>query len=142
MKFFSEIKVILIGGAIGLTSTDVLSNLAQNYLVAEFLEKPAFSWSLLKPTRYQTWPTEDVREALGRKRDASGRMSCIHVQPIFPEYHITSTLADGSQICCSVGESSVMVPVMDREGSTDYFCGHYPEHQVVRVIKQPMDVEN
>lgn len=142
MKFFSEIKAILIGGAIGLTATDVASTLAQNYHVAEFLEIPTISWSILKPTKYQEWPTQDVREALGQKKDASGRMSCIHVLPISPEYQVTSTLEDGSRICCSVGENTVMVPVMEHDDSTDYFCGSYPDQQVVRVMKQTVGMED
>lgn len=140
MKFFSEIKAILIGGVIGLTATDVARTLAQNYHVAEFLEMPTISWTILKPTKYQDWPTQDVREALTQKRGASGRLSCIHVLPVSPEYQVTSTLEDGSRICCSVGDNSVMVPVMEHEDSTDYFCGSYPDQQVVRVMKQTFDM--
>jgi hypothetical protein len=132
---FLNAKAIAVGALIAMFAKDIASNAAHNYNVDTFLGKSGLSFGVFLPEKYQEWPKRDVREALTERRDESGSLSCLHVRPVSPEYQITSTLEDGTKICCSLDSSSVLVPTREYEHSIEYFCGHYPNHQVVRVMK-------
>lgn len=132
---FLNAKAIAVGVLIAVFAEDIASNAAHNYKVDTFLGKSGLSASIFLPEQYQEWPKRDVREALIERRDESGEVSCLHVLPISPEYQITSILADGTKVCCSLAGSSVLVPAREREDYIEYFCGHYPNQQVVRVMK-------
>ncbi|OMO33356.1 hypothetical protein BCT46_14825 [Vibrio sp. 10N.261.46.E8] len=135
MKLRIEIWSIVIGIGIGVFATDIAGNFFQNYYISSFLGQAEISFSMLKPQRYLDWPSKDVRGDLSLKADGSGRKSCVHVTPISPEYLVTSELEDGTKICCSLGGKSTVVPIKEDKDSIEFFCGEYPDQQVVRVSK-------
>lgn len=135
MKFRIEIWSIAIGIGIGVFATDLAGNFFQNYYISSFLGAAEVRFSMLKPHRYLNWPSKDVRDDLSLKEDSSGRKSCVHVTPIEPEYLVTSELEDGTKICCSLGGNSTVVPIKEDKEGIEYFCGKYPDQQVVRVSK-------
>lgn len=134
MKLFIDIKLIALGLVIGWASMDVVSNISQNYAVYDFLDRK-LDWSILKPTSMQDWKTVDARVQLSPKLDDKGNDSCLFVLPVIPEYSIVSNLEDGTKLCCSVSESSVFIPYKETDEATEYFCGNYPNHQIVRILK-------
>ncbi|HBC3592744.1 hypothetical protein R7D97_25425 [Vibrio sp. Vb5031] len=134
MKLFIDLKLIALGLAIGWAAKNVVSNVTQNYAVYGFLDRQ-MDWSILKPTSMQDWPSVDARVELSPKMDGKGNDSCLFVLPVKPEYSIVSKLEDGTKLCCSVSDSSVFVPYRETEEATEYFCGNYPNQQIVRVLK-------
>ena len=135
MISFSNVKAIAIGGLIGFFATDVCVVIANNFCVNTFLERSAFSLDTLMPAKYQDWPKKDVRLVLSRMDDGRGHMSCLHVTPIKPTYQVVSTLDTGKQVCCSILSGDALeVPVLRRDNSTDYYCGTFPNQQIVRVM--------
>lgn len=135
MRLIHNAKAVAVGVLIAVFAKDIASNAAHNYLVESFLGDEGLKVAIFLPEKYQQWPKMDVRVELAEKLDDSGSLSCLHVLPISPEYQITSVVDDGTKLCCSVEGGSVYVPILAREDSTDYFCGHYPNQQVVRVMK-------
>ncbi|EGQ7975606.1 hypothetical protein I7Z51_004588 [Vibrio parahaemolyticus] len=134
VKLFIDIKLIALGLAIGWLSKEAVSNVSQNYAVYRFLDRE-LSWSILKPNSMQNWATRDARIVLTPKPDEKGNNSCLYVLPVKPEYSVVSKLEDGTKLCCSISESSVFIPYRETAEATEYYCGTYPNQQVVRVLK-------
>lgn len=131
MRVFFNIIAITIGGIAGIFATDIGSNMIHKYRVYSFLEKSVFSLDSLKEP---DWNTQDARIYLTKKLDESGKLSCTHVIPIQPEYQILTTLKDGSEVCCDLKPGPFYIPVSEKAGFTDYYCGLYPNQQIVRVF--------
>lgn len=133
-----NIKSLLVGLFIAVFAKDIASNALHNYAVEKFLGNDGLKLSILLPTNSQVWKVVDVKETLSAAVDMKGESSCVHMKPIAPEYQITSILEDGTKICCNISKSkpSMLVPYRELpNGSTDFLCGYYPDHQVVRVDK-------
>ena len=126
----------LIGGLIlAYFATDTVRLIIHNKIVYAFLGRDVFTLQILKPVEYQDYPMEDVRQRLLVEQDLDGNKSCLHVVPRKPEYQIISTISTGEKICCSLnaGESSLLVPFVNKGDHTDYLCGYYPDEQLVSI---------
>ena len=128
-------KTILLGLLISIFIKDVISKVSYNYQVEKFFGRSGLSINVFYPIKYQDWPLTDVRASLLQEMDESGAYSCLHVIPVEPAYQITTTLSDGTKACCSIQES-LNIPFKRTTDGVEYFCGEYPNQQIVRVLKR------
>lgn len=124
-------KTVVVGAVFGVFSAYYVGTVAQNFTINRFLGR-SLSLDIFK-TSYNVGPTRDARKYLKANTKLEPHMQCIHVTPIEPEYQTTSTLDDGTKLCCSLRNASVYVPYRETSTKVDYLCGKFPYQQIVRV---------
>lgn len=128
-----NIKAVVLGLMLGLGSPYIAMQIASNISIMNFLGEPIISWKLFLPPSLENWSNASVLGVLTQRLDSSGSYSCIHVIPIYPKYQVISVLPDNIKACCNTN-NSLFVPAVNKDGFSDYYCGTYPNQQIVRVI--------
>ncbi|MCD9475869.1 hypothetical protein [Photobacterium phosphoreum] len=91
----------------------------------------SFTPMFLMPLQYNTWKMVDATTYLKPRKDRTGQYSCIHVTPISPKYQTITTLDNGERVCCDIHSGNVLIPTAKDTNSYYFYCGSYPEQQVV-----------
>ena len=132
----NNFKIWIAGIGLSFFCIVAASNSVHIYKVKEFYGLEPLSGDLLKPKGRVEWPLlTDPFPALEPRVDSLGHLNCSFVLPIEPSYHATSTFADDTKLCCITQNKPRKIPTIVASDHTDYFCGTYPDYQIVRVSR-------
>lgn len=131
---FIDVKLIVVGVFLGYMAKEGGGNMLHNIHVYEFLGRD-LGVDIFIPSYLQDWSTVDVREALKPRLSQTGEASCIYAIPVKPLFQITTSLQTGD-VCCSIENGEYSAPFISTDSYIEYFCGSYPNQQIVRVMKE------
>lgn len=131
MGLFKVFQCIFCGILLAIGLTHGVRNFYDNVKVAAMAKVDTLSLMFFLPLEYNSWEMVDATTYLKPRKNRLGQYGCIHVIPVAPKYQTITTLTNGDRVCCDISPKTVLIPTAKHSGSYYFYCGNYPEQQVV-----------
>ncbi|HIF9065304.1 hypothetical protein [Photobacterium damselae] len=131
MSPFKVLQCTIAGALLAFGLTRGVENTIDNYNIAKIANVSFLNPAYLLPVTFNGWSMVDARKVLAPKLDKKGEGSCVHVTPVYPSYQTITTLSDGKKVCCDIDPKRLNIPVVENNGSYYFYCGSFPNQQVV-----------
>ena len=128
---FKIFQCMLVAVLISIGLTHASRDFIDNLQVATIAKVENINPMFVMPLKYNQWHLVDASIYLKPIKNESGKYTCMHVTPVAPKYQTITTLTNGQRICCDIKGKNLLIPIIKDSGSYYFYCGNYPEQQVV-----------